>query len=118
MHKLNHNSPLATIRFSSETTILTRNSNHLSASMILSKLLSIEKLFVSLQTDSNIYNAYSKYGKMAEKRDTEIVNVVTNCDSITQPSEIEKMIFCFRGQQVMIDHDLATLYGVGTKVLN
>ena len=55
---------------------------------------------------------------MAEKRDTEMGNVVTNCDSITQPSEIEKMIFCFRGQQVMIDHDLATLYGVGTKVLN
>jgi len=31
---------------------------------------------------------------------------------------IKNMIFSFRGLQVMIDRDLAELYGVGTKVLN
>jgi len=31
---------------------------------------------------------------------------------------IKNMIFLFRGLQVMIDRDLAELYGVGTKVLN
>ncbi len=31
---------------------------------------------------------------------------------------IEKKIYIIRGQKVMLDRDLATLYGVGTKVLN
>ena len=34
----------------------------------------------------------------------------------TQP--IEGMIRLIRGQKVMLDHDLADIYGVGTKVLN
>jgi hypothetical protein len=35
------------------------------------------------------------------------------------PAErIEQMIFLFRGQKVMVDADLAALYGVPTKVLN
>lgn len=32
--------------------------------------------------------------------------------------EIQSMIFTFKGQQVMLDSDLAALYGVETKVLN
>jgi hypothetical protein len=32
--------------------------------------------------------------------------------------EIEKMIYVIRGQKVMLDSDLAKLYGVETKVLN
>ena len=31
---------------------------------------------------------------------------------------IETMIYIIRGQRVMIDNDLAALYGVETKVLN
>ena len=31
---------------------------------------------------------------------------------------IEKMIFLIRGQKVMLDSDLASLYGVETKALN
>lgn len=33
-------------------------------------------------------------------------------------TDIENMIFNIRGQQVMLDRDLAKLYGVETKVLN
>jgi len=32
--------------------------------------------------------------------------------------DIKNMIFSFREQQLMIDRDLAELYGVETKVLN
>lgn len=32
--------------------------------------------------------------------------------------DIENMIYFIRGQKVMIDSDLATLYGVETKILN
>lgn len=31
---------------------------------------------------------------------------------------IERLIFLIRGQRVMLDRDLAVLYGVSTKVLN
>jgi hypothetical protein len=34
------------------------------------------------------------------------------------PSEIEAKIYFIRGQKVMLDADLANLYGVATKVLN
>ena len=36
----------------------------------------------------------------------------------TNTTDIENMIFNIRGQQVMLDRDLAKLYGVETKVLN
>lgn len=42
--------------------------------------------------------------------------LVANCDRIAFP--IEKLIHVIRGQQVMVDSDLAKLYGVETKVLN
>ncbi|MBQ3922948.1 MAG: ORF6N domain-containing protein, partial [Spirochaetales bacterium] len=35
-----------------------------------------------------------------------------------QSTQIESKIIVLRGKQVMIDHDLAELYGVETKVLN
>lgn len=38
--------------------------------------------------------------------------------SMLAVEEIQNMIFTFKGQQVMLDSDLAALYGVETKVLN
>lgn len=62
---------------------------------------------------------------MAKKKntDTEIVVVsnnelVTTCDQLVPAAAIEKMIFTFRKEQVMVDRDLAMLYGVETRVLN
>ena len=43
--------------------------------------------------------------------------VVTNCDHIT-PQHVQSCILSVRGQQVVIDRDLAAFYGVETKVLN
>jgi hypothetical protein len=37
---------------------------------------------------------------------------------LAQVVKIEKRIFAIRGMQVMLDRDLAELYGVETKVLN
>ena len=39
-------------------------------------------------------------------------------NNLVTVGNIKNMIFSFRGLQVMIDRDLAELYGVGTKVLN
>ena len=55
---------------------------------------------------------------MAKKRNTEVIKLVTICDRFVQSSEIERMIIELRGQQVIIDRDLAVLYGVETKRLN
>ncbi len=44
-------------------------------------------------------------------------NVVTFCDQSVAAQQIEKMIFTIRGVQVMLDSDLAMLYGVETKRL-
>lgn len=38
--------------------------------------------------------------------------------SALPPERIEKRIFLLRGQKIMLDEDLATLYGVSVKVLN
>ena len=43
--------------------------------------------------------------------------VVTICDHIT-PLHVQSCILSVRGQQVVIDRDLAAFYGVETKVLN
>ena len=42
----------------------------------------------------------------------------TNESPMPIKAEIQDLIYIIRGQQVMIDKDLATLYGVETKVLN
>ena len=44
--------------------------------------------------------------------------LVANCDQLVVVDNIESLIKVIRGQQVMLDHDLATLYGVETKRLN
>ena len=43
---------------------------------------------------------------------------VANCDQLPEVIDIKPMIRVLRGQQVMIDRDLALLYGVETRVLN
>ena len=55
---------------------------------------------------------------MAKKKETEIVEVVAKCDKPAAISEIENMIFSLRGTQVMLDSDLAMLYGIETRALN
>ena len=44
--------------------------------------------------------------------------VVTNCDHLLTITPIEDMIITIRGVQVIVDRDLATLYGVETKRMN
>lgn len=48
--------------------------------------------------------------------DSQNLEPVANCDRLSMP--IENRIITLRGKQVMIDRDLAELYGVDTKVLN
>ena len=49
---------------------------------------------------------------------TENGELVTNRDQLVVVDNIESLIIVFRGQQVMLDKDLATLYGVETRTLN
>ena len=44
--------------------------------------------------------------------------LVANCDQLVVVDNIESLIKIIRGQQVMLDKDLATLYGVETRTLN
>ncbi|HCZ22619.1 MAG TPA: cell filamentation protein Fic [Rikenellaceae bacterium] len=44
--------------------------------------------------------------------------LVANCDRLVAVDNIETLIKVIRGQQVMLDRDLATLYGVETRTLN
>lgn len=44
--------------------------------------------------------------------------MVANCDHLLTITPIEDMIITLRGVQVIVDRDLATLYGVETKALN
>lgn len=62
---------------------------------------------------------------MAKKEKTDIKTVVENdnkviakCDNLPIVPNIEEMIFTIRGVQVMLDRDLAQLYGVSTSRLN
>lgn len=55
---------------------------------------------------------------MDESKNKEMsIQPVTNCDQLANPT-IEKLILNIRGQQVMLDRDLARLYEVETRVLN
>ena len=49
---------------------------------------------------------------------TDNCELVANCDRLVAVDNIEPLIKVIRGQQVMLDRDLATLYGVETKRLN
>ena len=51
-----------------------------------------------------------------KKKKTEKTEVIANCDNIS--INIESLIHTIRGQKVMVDFDLAMLYGVQTKALN
>ena len=44
--------------------------------------------------------------------------LVTNCDQMVVVDNIESLIKVIRGQQVMLDKDIAMLYGVETRTLN
>ena len=44
------------------------------------------------------------------------IEVIANCDNMS--INIESLIHTIRGQKVMVDFDLAMLYGVQTKALN
>ena len=48
---------------------------------------------------------------------TENDELITNRDQLVVVDNIETLIKVIRGQQVMLDKDLATLYGVEAKVL-
>ena len=61
---------------------------------------------------------------MAKKKKKTDEKVVANCDhpekggvSLSQ-HDIEKLIITVRGEQVLLDQDIARLYGVTTKRLN
>ena len=57
--------------------------------------------------------------KAAEKGEPEVVAKCDNLYDVTySQSDIEIMIITIRGVQVMIDRDLATVYGVTTSLLN
>ena len=52
----------------------------------------------------------------SKKKKTEKTEVIANCDNISINNE--SLIHTIRGQKVMVDFDLAMLYGVQTKALN
>ena len=56
--------------------------------------------------------------KDREKMEGKASEPVANCDQLQEAIDIKPMIRLIRGQQVMIDRDLAQLYGVETKRLN
>ena len=58
---------------------------------------------------------------MAEEREKiegKASEPVANSDQLPEVIDIKPMIRVIRGQQVMLDRDLALLYGVETKRLN
>lgn len=56
--------------------------------------------------------------KDREKIEGKASEPVANSDQLLEVIDIKPMIRVIRGQQVMIDRDLAQLYGVETKRLN
>ena len=53
-----------------------------------------------------------------KKNPTNNVEIMADCDNLVPVSQIETMIFSLRGTQVMLDSDLAVLYGIETRTLN
>lgn len=58
------------------------------------------------------------YGKRKGKIEDKASEPVANCGQLPEVIDIKPMIRVIRGQQVIIDRDLALLYGVETRVLN
>ena len=56
---------------------------------------------------------------MAENNNLQMpIEVATYNDNLPTQRHIESLIYNIRDQQVMLDKDLAVLYGVETRVLN
>ena len=56
--------------------------------------------------------------KEREEIEVKASKEVANCDQLPETIDIQPMIRVIRGQQVILDNDLATLYGVETRRLN
>lgn len=56
--------------------------------------------------------------KEREEIEVKASKEVANCDQLPETIDIQPMIRVIRGQQVMLDNDLATLYSVETRRLN
>lgn len=54
---------------------------------------------------------------MAKKKSIQTSELVADCNQISQISVIEKRIFRIRDEQVMIDIDLANIYGIENRSL-
>ena len=85
---------------------------------------------VSYFADSDIFRTFANrkiatYPIMAKKKNVETKPVavqgneaIAKCDNLVPVQDIEGMIFTLRGVQVMLDRDLAFLYGVTTGRMN
>lgn len=56
--------------------------------------------------------------KEREKIEEQANKPVANCDQLSGAIDLQQMIKVIRGQHVMLDRDLAMLYGVETRRLN
>lgn len=63
-------------------------------------------------------SSIAKPTRVIARRNNSNDKPVTNCDQFITVPHIESMIFTFRNMQVMVDRDLAMLYGEETKVMN
>lgn len=61
---------------------------------------------------------FISYGERQGKIEGKASEPVANCGQLPEVIDIKPMIRVIRGQQVIIDRDLALLYGVETRVLN
>lgn len=61
---------------------------------------------------------FISYGERQGKIEGKASEQVANCGQLPEVIDIKPMIRVIRGQQVIIDRDLALLYGVETRVLN
>ena len=74
--------------------------------------------------DSHELVANSSQSEAAKPSDDQSAEVVANCDHLEKDEvtlsqyDIEKLILTVRGEQVLIDQDIASIYGVSTKRLN
>ena len=72
----------------------------------------------SLTVAIDNHSGIAKPKRVVAKKENLNDEPVTNCDQYVATPHIENMIFTFRNVQVMVDRDLAMLYGEETKVMN
>lgn len=87
--------------------------------MSLETICKIENA-LGIEIIKNLNEISSKRGmaKDREKIEDKANEPVANCDQLPMAADIQPMIRVIRGQQVIIDRDLALLYGVETRALN